>query len=446
MGDRRGWQYIPRKKRAIHRPRQILLSPTKISFWEQASSIALTIQRVLFGLIGTLVFASFTALIYQTVTTPTVSILPINSPKNVTENGYTPEVLALQLRVKLLSLVQKAGSSKSSAEILTDAKFSNIDVPKTGMSLDMVTSQIRSLFAISEFWQVSGNLEQTAGAFKLKLVVEHDGRFDVLEPAATNDIDDVIAASAEYILQTVDPYMLASVYLDSDPDRSRELADHIILTFPESDPAIAWAHILKSAIYYNARSPIEALKEADQALLLAPENAVAHLNRGSALLDLRRVEEAIVSLKQSIAINPSDARPHIMLGTALKRPEVGKVDDAISEFRTAVKLSKDNAMAHYALANGLKMRARDREEAIAEFQYSIQLNRNFALAHFGLASILCENKALEEAVQHLRRAVSIEPNNQRYLNALTCAENSQARQRLQPGRITDTEGNCACLR
>ncbi|MBY5721784.1 tetratricopeptide repeat protein [Rhizobium leguminosarum] len=425
---------------------------TKFSRWGLISSTAATIQKVVLGFISTIAFICFAVLIYRAVTTPTISMLPISVPKGVADKGYTPEVLAWQLRSQLLSLVRGAKSSKAAAQIVSGPEFSAVTVPQTGMSLDMITSEIRKSFGMADFWEISGNLEPDGDVYRMKLLLERDGGFEILESDGNSDIKKVILTSAENILETVDPYLLASSYLDRDPDRARDLADHIIYTFPEGDPTIVWAHILKSAIYYNAQDASAALKEADTARLLAPRNAVAHLNRGSALMDLGRADEAMAALHESISLDPTDARPHVMLGTALKSTAVGKIDAAISQFRTAVELGNDDAISHYALANGLKVRGRDREEAATEFRKSIELDDTFALAHFGLANILCEgpvsDENLREALEHFQKAVAIAPKSTRFNNALTCAERLRARPIEQSGHvpIATFEGNCACTK
>jgi superkiller protein 3 len=177
---------------------------------------------------------------------------------------------------------------------------------------------------------------------------------------------------------------------------------------------------------------------------------VARLNQGSALIDLKRENEAIAALRESIALDPTDARPHIMLGTALKSKTIGNFDDAISEFKTAVKLSHDDAVAHLALANGLKIRGRDREEAINEFRKSIEFDGSSAQAHFGLAALLCERPSsyenIDEAIENFQRAISIDPPNIPFKTALTCAENFKAQQ-MEPygdGRSATFDGSCIC--
>ncbi|MGR9145689.1 tetratricopeptide repeat protein (plasmid) [Rhizobium leguminosarum] len=439
----------PLKKRVLIR-RRTSAPATKLGLWERISDIAATIKKAVLGITGTIVFICFVILIYRAVTTPTITILPITVPKELVDRGYTPEALALQLRDQLLYLVKEAKSGKPAAQIVSSAEFSTINVPQTGMSLEMIASEIRKSFGTAKSSEISGGLERVGEAYNLRLLLERNGSFEILEPGADNDIKKVMLVAAERILETVDPYLLASVYLESDPDRATELADHIIYTAPERDPIIAWAHILKSAIYYNARNPSAALTEATTATELAPRNSVARLNQGSALIDLKRENEAIAALKESIALDPTDARPHIMLGTVLKSKTIGKLDAAISEFKTAVKLGHDNAMAHLALANGLNVRGQDREEAINEFRKSIEFGGDSARAHFSLATLLCERPSshenIDEAIKHFQRAISIEPYNIRFKDVLKCAQNFKAQQidSTSYGRTVTRGGSCIC--
>jgi hypothetical protein len=235
------WRRAPLKNRVLIR-RRTVVPATKLSLWERISDIAATIKNAVLGITGMIVFIGFAILIYRAVATPTITILPISVPKEAADKGYTPEALALQLREQLISLIKEAKSGKPGAQIVSGSQFSAINVPQTGMSLEMIASEIRESFGTAKSSEISGSLERVGDAYRVRLLLERNGSFEILEPAPDSDIRRVMSVAAERILQTVDPYLFASVYLESDPHRANDLADHIIYTAPERDPIIAWAH------------------------------------------------------------------------------------------------------------------------------------------------------------------------------------------------------------
>ena len=68
------------------------------------------------------------------------------------------------------------------------------------------------------------------------------------------------------------------------------------------------------------------------------------------------MDEAISEWRKAIKLDPNDAGAHNSLGTALAAK--GKVDEAISEFRKAIELDPKNALAHGNLGLGLLQQGR----------------------------------------------------------------------------------------
>ena len=95
---------------------------------------------------------------------------------------------------------------------------------------------------------------------------------------------------------------------------------------------------------------------------------------------------------------PADAEAHYNLGVALKAQ--GKLEEAIAEFRAAIRLKPDYAEAHSNL--GIALRAQGKlEEAIAEYRAAIRLKPDNAEAHDNLGIALEDQGKLEEAVAEI---------------------------------------------
>ena len=51
------------------------------------------------------------------------------------------------------------------------------------------------------------------------------------------------------------------------------------------------------------------------------------------------------------------------------------------------------------------------DEAIAEFRKAIELDPNYALAHYRLGAALATKGLLDEAIAEFRKAIELDPNN-----------------------------------
>ena len=78
------------------------------------------------------------------------------------------------------------------------------------------------------------------------------------------------------------------------------------------------------------------------------------------------------------------------------------MDEAVTEYREAIRLNPDVAEVHYNF--GIALRTIGRlDEAIAENREAIRLNKGFAEAHCNLGNYLCEKYEFIEGLSYLRR-------------------------------------------
>ena len=79
----------------------------------------------------------------------------------------------------------------------------------------------------------------------------------------------------------------------------------------------------------------------------SPTTPIAHTNLGIALRDQGKLDEAIAEYRKAIRLKPDLAEAHHNLGIALASQ--GKLDEAIAEYRKAIRLKPDVAEAHINL-------------------------------------------------------------------------------------------------
>ena len=112
-----------------------------------------------------------------------------------------------------------------------------------------------------------------------------------------------------------------------------------------------------------------------------------------------------------------------LLGIALA--EQGELDEAIAEFREALRLEPDSATTQWHLGAALASRG-TREEAIEHLRRSVQLDPSNGQAHYDLASVLLEARDLDEAVRAFRATLELMPDSVEAHNNLGLALASRA--------------------
>ncbi|MGO9465163.1 MAG: tetratricopeptide repeat protein [Isosphaeraceae bacterium] len=135
-------------------------------------------------------------------------------------------------------------------------------------------------------------------------------------------------------------------------------------------------------------------------------DAIAHYNLGNALQARGKLEEAVAEYRTAIRLKPDYAEAHVNLGNVLD--EQAKPEEAIPEYRTAIRLKPDHADAHTSLGTALDDQGK-LEEAVAEFRTAIRLEPDDADAHYNLGIALRKQVKLEEAVAEFRTAIRLKP-------------------------------------
>jgi Flp pilus assembly protein TadD len=151
--------------------------------------------------------------------------------------------------------------------------------------------------------------------------------------------------------------------------------------------------------------PEEAVRFAAAAVALRPQSPGAHLNLGNALADSTgRLDEAIAEYREAIRLNQNWAEPHENLGHALRLK--GQLDEAIAEYRETIRLKKSFAGSHNGLGNALHDKGRW-DEAIAEYREAIRIDSKMADPHNGLANSLRAKGQLDAAIAEFHEAIRL---------------------------------------
>jgi tetratricopeptide (TPR) repeat protein len=151
----------------------------------------------------------------------------------------------------------------------------------------------------------------------------------------------------------------------------------------------------------------EAFHYAAVAVALRPESPGVRLNLGLALHDKSQLDEAIAEYREALRLKKDYAEAYNNLGTALR--DKGQLDQAIAEIREALRLKKDFALAHCNLGEVLRAK-RQLDEAIAECREAIRIKMDYADARNNLGAALTDKGELGEAIAELREAIRLKKN------------------------------------
>jgi Flp pilus assembly protein TadD len=119
------------------------------------------------------------------------------------------------------------------------------------------------------------------------------------------------------------------------------------------------------------------------------------------------VEEAITEYREALRLKPDYANAHNGLGNALD--DRGKPAEAIAEYRQALRIKPDDPLVRTNLGDALSDQGKV-EEAITEYREALRLKPDYANAHNGLGNALDDQGKPAEAIAEYREALRLKPN------------------------------------
>ncbi len=134
--------------------------------------------------------------------------------------------------------------------------------------------------------------------------------------------------------------------------------------------------------------------------------AEAHNNLGMVLEQKGGVDEAITQFREALKLDPACMLARNNLGIALGQK--GRLDEAIIQFRKASELDPDSPIAYSNLGLALEQKGR-LDEAITQFQNALQITPDQADIHFNLGNVLLQRRRLDEAITQFQNALLIKP-------------------------------------
>jgi Flp pilus assembly protein TadD len=153
-----------------------------------------------------------------------------------------------------------------------------------------------------------------------------------------------------------------------------------------------------------------ALRAVNRAAELSPNSFDAQFSLGRALYGSRDLARAVECFRKSVTLRPTDGRARFFLATTLE--ELGDYVAAKQAYGELIELQPNSAEGHLGLGVLLtKLDANNYSEAISELRKAVSLDSNLYEARIALGKSLIKAGRAAEAVEHLRHATLLAPNN-----------------------------------
>jgi len=218
-----------------------------------------------------------------------------------------------------------------------------------------------------------------------------------IEQAISLDPDYAFAYASLAYTHFMDILLGASKNRGESIEQGIELAQKAIAM----DESLERPHGVLSLLYILKREYDKAIIEAERALALEPNSALAHHTLGTALLEASRYEEAIPFFKKAVRFSPIPWSITLMNMASCYRM-MGQYEEALVIGKKLVEQYPDHLLGHLGLAATYSMMGR-MEGASAEAAEVLRIDPKFSLESAN--RLLYKNKADSDRIMNaLRKA------------------------------------------
>lgn len=185
-----------------------------------------------------------------------------------------------------------------------------------------------------------------------------------------------------------------------------DLAEKIYLKILDQQPNNADALHLLGLVYGEGPDLSQAITLIRQAIK-ASDQPLFHNNIAPLLHDIGKIDEAISEFKIYLNKTPDDTDALNTLGNYYR--EIGKFDQAIETYQVALRIAPDIGGIHNNLALAYH-ETNNYEQALASLDQSLSLNSDDVLALNNLALVQVAMGNFDAARDNYKRALKIDPN------------------------------------
>jgi tetratricopeptide (TPR) repeat protein len=334
--------------------------------------------------------------------------------KELEARGYSGAVVTKRVLDEVSRMNQVSKTSKERAQLDGDGHqdlLSNIQLPKTGLSVQTIVAIVRDLFHQDETrigGEVTGGQQVMLGMKRTKISLlirtEHKHVRHTVH-LEDDDLDLLIEQAAVEVLNRIDPYVLASYYYQEKLwDKMDETVDNILATRDPSERK--WALILRGNRFRDQGRRDEAITYYDRAILLDGRFSIAFLNKGNIFGDKGDHESAIEAYRTAVAMQP---RYYLALNNwAYLLFARSNYDEAIAKLYLAMRINPVDVHAHKFLGI-IWDEIRDYEQAAVEYQIALEAEPTDATLLMRLGTALYRVKNVARATARFNAALKRMP-------------------------------------
>jgi tetratricopeptide (TPR) repeat protein len=180
------------------------------------------------------------------------------------------------------------------------------------------------------------------------------------------------------------------------------------------DPRLIVAHFNLGNLYERQKRFDEAKSAYHNALKLNPHFAEAWHNLGFVLEQQGNAADAEGAFREALRLNPASAKAHHSLGHLLH--ELGRWAEAETAYREALRLRPDYEEVWNDLGNLLT--TLERLDEAAHCYEEVLARRPDAVSHCNLGNVRLRQHRLNEAIDHYRQALTLDPERAEFNNNL----------------------------
>ncbi len=156
----------------------------------------------------------------------------------------------------------------------------------------------------------------------------------------------------------------------------------------------------------------------------SPLKARGYNNLAFAYDNQGRIDKAVEEYKTAVKLKPDYVDAHNNLGLAYDKQ--GRIEEAMEEYKAAIRLKPDNVNAYNNLGLAYVNQGRI-EEAVEEYKTAIRLKPDYLKAHNNLGIAYDKQGRVEEAVEEYKTAIRLKPDTANAYNNLGIAYDKQGR-------------------
>lgn len=156
----------------------------------------------------------------------------------------------------------------------------------------------------------------------------------------------------------------------------------------------------KKAVECMARNELDRAEELLQSVIrMVPNMAAAHHNLGALYMNQQRYAQALKSMRRAVRLDPKDIESQVAI--ARIRGEMGEKEESLAEYVRICEQHPEDWRSHVSLGNALV--GDDRlEEAIEHLEKAVRLGPREELTHLVLATSYERLGRLQEAIREYR--------------------------------------------